>query len=295
MAVDRTDRHHGFRGQPQFFRPFCRELSNGRIGSISFRIKIPADRYKQGIHCGKKFFRRQSAPFSMPEGFMSGGTTAWFHRRARQLRRDPVTMFHKGMDRTTDFRINPQDVQQLAPEPFRRTASAAVLGIIGEIAPLADFIDPLGFGKGGVIFPEQEHGIRIFRELRQQCQRRSIRIHSAGSTAGTIHPDPGDKSRLDPAFCQNRADRIFHAFQIIQRMLAEHADGWIRESAFLPAGVRMHCRCHHIAGTADKHCTDAVRTEIKSDQVLFCHSAPHFPKDLKALISFSFVSGGKAS
>ena len=154
MAVDRTDSHHGLRGQSQFFRPFCRKFSHGRIGSICFRIEIFTDRNEQGIHRGKKFFRGQTAPFPVPQCFVSGGTTAGLYRRARQLCRDPVTMFRKGMDRTADFRVDTQDMQQFAPEPFRRTASAAVLRVIGKIAPLADFIDPVGFGKGSVIFPE---------------------------------------------------------------------------------------------------------------------------------------------
>ena len=182
-------------------------------------------------------------------------------------------MFHKGMDRAADFRVDAQDMQQFAPEPFRRTASAAVLGVIGEIAPLADFIDPVGFGKGSVIFPEQEHGVRIFRELRQKRQRRSVRIHGAGGAAGTVHADPRNESGGDPAFRENRADRIFHAFQIVQRVLAEHADGRIGVASFLPAGVRMHCRRDHGAGTADKHSPDAVRPEIEPDQIFF-HSGP---------------------
>ena len=129
---------------------------------------------------------------------------------------------------------------------------------------MGNFVDPFSFGNGGVIFPQNEHGIRIIFEFLCQTQRDPGFIDSTQSGTGGIHTDPPDQCGI--SLFQHLFDDLFHTFKVIQRMLTEAETSGIRKLSFRPAGIKSHTVSDLSALVIDQKGSHAVRTEIKSDQ-----------------------------
>ena len=175
MAVKRAARDdHAFR-QAEALRPLRAQRANRQIGS-------------EGI--GKQ---RQTAPALMPQRFMSGATATTANilraRGAGEQGRHPVAQLNPGGGSLRDGAVLTRNVQNFRPEPFAGVNAADVAGIIGFARRMAQAGDGFRFFDRGVIFPQDEHRIRVFGELRTQRQYVAVGINGGGGGAGAVDAD----------------------------------------------------------------------------------------------------------
>ena len=214
---------HRALGQAEFPRTFGRDRSRGMVAGDGVGVKMFPQFGEHGIDRTEECFRRQAVPGRVPQRLVSGGTAAAGHGQrigfAGQDRGDPVAVFDPAECGVPHARIGVHDMQDLAPEPFAGIDAAGELAVVGTVPVRRRGVDLFRFPDAGVILPEHEHRFRVVRELRQHRQRDPFGGDRADRGPGGVDADPGDARRIDRAqhFLQHR----FHAFEIIQRMLAE--------------------------------------------------------------------------
>ena len=164
--------------------------------------------------------------------------------------RQPFAIFYDAICFGAYRFVCSQHVQGLCPIPFGRIDSAFI-GWIVDVPFFAGFVYLGGFLNGGVVFPKNEHGIRVFGKFGQQGKWGSTGICQGGSTSGSVESNTdylfGSTRRT---LCKGFLYSAFEHIDIVLRMLAVLIDGRIAIQAFLPTGVVLHgsgkrfaCQC----------------------------------------------------
>ena len=193
VRVECADRDRRARFQAEPRRPFFRQRSGRRVrraGLFEQPIFQPA---QERIELDQKRLVRQAAPRFMPHRLVSGGAPAALHRErigvAGQQRGHPVAMLHPRKRRLADVGVFAQHAQNFRPEPFRRIDAALEFREIRAAPMLGKLVDFFGFFDAGVVFPENEHGVRVVRKFRLQRERRPVAVNRARRRAGRVNAD----------------------------------------------------------------------------------------------------------
>ena len=180
MRIVRTHADNRFRTQRKFLRPGGGQLPGDRVGRPGFRSQRIAEGNERRVKFFQEFPGRVAAPLLVPHHLVAGCTAAplYFFRmdRAGQFGGYPVAVFHRRKRGFLYRRIFPQGVEDFRPEPFRGVHSARVLRKVGAAPTPREVVDFVGFADGCVIFPEDEHGVRVFREFGKKRERCSGRV-----------------------------------------------------------------------------------------------------------------------
>ena len=131
-------------------------------------------------------------------------------------------------------------------------------------------VDLVRLEDGGVVFPEDEHGVRVVGELRQHGQRDAFLVDGARGGSGGIDADANHAFFLNAL--HDALDDDFEAFEVVQRVLAELVVRSVAIFALAPAGIVLDAGGEDLAVFhVDQHGSYAVGTEIKSDRQLTAH------------------------
>ena len=177
---------------------------------------------------------------------------------------DPVAVFDPAVCGFPHCRIIPEHVQDLAPEPFARIDAALVFAEVGAVPLRGETVDPGRLVDCGVVLPEQEHRVGIFRKVGAECERDAVGVDRTGRRTGGVHRDAGHPAGI--GFPEDPADGRFHPFNIVQRMLAETVLRGVAVATIPPAGVVVDAGGKLFSCFGDQHGPDAVRSEVEADQ-----------------------------
>ncbi len=126
----------------------------------------------------------------MPHGLVSRCTPAAFQgeriRVPGQYGRDPVAVFHPGPGVFPDRLIGTQKVKDFGPEPFGGIDASLEFCIVHSPPVPGNFINLGSFPDRRVVFPEDEHGIRVFLEPGGEGKGGSLPVHGHGGGSGGI-------------------------------------------------------------------------------------------------------------
>ena len=284
VGIEGTGRYDRRFLQAQPGRPFRAQVSHRRIGRDRRTVITEADQIR--VQFPEEVLRRKTAPAGVPERLVAGRTPAPDNPvgigHTGQQSGNPVTMLDNGVGCPGDFGTGPHAVQGLRPKPFAAVDPAFVHRII-QIQGLAEGIDFVCLLHGGMVLPQDEHGIRILSELRLERQRNTGPVRKDRGRSrrikGDAHNLGGDSGR---AGAKRLPHRRFERFQIIQRMLAPLVGGGVAVQPFRPAGIFFDGRGKDLSrpGIHDQG-TDRIRAEVESDYILVSHIPP-FPNSLRS-------------
>ena len=121
-----------------------------------------------------------------------------------------------------------------------------------------------------MVFPEDEHRIGLFGELRQQGQRRAFGI---GQRRGRGRGVEGDAANgvgdIASASRQHLTDRCFQRFDVIERMLAVTVVRGIAVKPFGPSGIGHHSRGEfRPVGGIDNEAPHGIAPEIDAQKIV---------------------------
>src|SRR5690606_13620426 len=89
-------------------------------------------------------------------------------------------------------------------------------------------IDVGRFLHRGVVFPQYEHGVRVFRKFRVQGKRCTVHVYGYRSGAGGVHREADDLfCDTWPYLIHARTYRVRYPLDVIKRMLPELIAGSI--------------------------------------------------------------------
>lgn len=164
-----------------------------------------------------------------------------------------------------------QAVEHLCPCPFARVAASAVTRIVhGPAACHAVYL--VGFVDGRMVFPQDEHGIRVLGIFGQQCQRRAVLVGQRRCRGCRVERYAAYVAAyIFIALSERFAECRFECLDIVERVLAVSVFGRVAVEPFRPAGVGLHCRSR-LAAVVCVHyqATDRVASEIHAyDKVSF--------------------------
>ncbi len=193
VSVEGAHRHDRLARQAELCRPLGRERAERRVGGEGLRPQRLLQRRKLGVELREKRVRRVPAELGVPEGLVSGGAATPLEprevTRAGEHRRNPVAMLEDG-DRGLRHRgVGLENVNRFGPEPLRRIDPADVFRVVHPAPRPREVIQALGLGDGGVVLPENEHGVRVLGERRAERQglARAVCQHRGGT--GRVHRD----------------------------------------------------------------------------------------------------------
>ena len=159
-----------------------------------------------------------------------------------------------------------QDVGNFRPEPFRRIDAALKLGVVGAAPGAGQLVDFGGFGQGGVVFPEHEHGVGVVLEAGREGQQLTLRVHRAGRRAGGVHGKA--QNLLGLHLAGYAAHRGFQAFEVVERVLAELVFGGVTILQLLPARVVKYVLGNFGAGAGiNQQGANRVAAVVNADDV----------------------------
>ena len=274
MAVERAGGDHDVRGKAEAVRPLLRQLAGRLVAGHSVLEQAVAEPGEHGIEPGEEVLRRKSAPTLMPHGLVPGGAAAARHGErvdvSGQFGGDPVAVLHPAERRLADGFAHAERVEDLREEPFAGVDAALIHGVVRAAVRLGVGIDLISLEDGRMVFPEDEHGVRIVLELRQHGQRDAFAVDGARGGSGGIDADADHALLLDAL--HDALDDDLEALKIVQRVLAELVVRSVAVFAFAPAGVVLDAGGEDLAALhVDQHGSYAVGTEIKSNRQLTAH------------------------
>jgi len=275
MTVEGGSGDHHACGESELRRPLRRERSDRNVGGVGVGVETRTQARQQRVDSGEELFRRQPAPGSVPERLVPGGAAAAGHGQrigaAAEFARDPVAVFDPAEGGFAHGSVDFQRVENLAPDPFAGVDAALVHGVVGSAVAAGEFVDAGGFGDGGMVFPENEHGVGILFEARQQRQRGAVAVHRARGGTGGVDADSGDAGGVDIE--EHAPDHRFDSLEIVERVLTEPAVRRVAVKPVGPAPVIVDAGGEVFAVfRIDQNRPDAVRTEIDADQKFARHA-----------------------
>ena len=210
----------------------------------------------------------------MPQRLVALGTTAALDIlnaiHAGQHSRQPFAAFDGAPGLPRQGGRSAQDMQDLGPEPFRAIAAAFVFRII-DGRDAAGTVDFFRLRKGGMVLPQDEHGIRIFREFGQQGEGRAAPVSQARRRAGRVKAyahNPFRRTRR--AAGEGFPNRAFQDLKIVQGMLAPLVAAGVTIQALLPAGIVPHTRSEHPpVGGIDNDGPSRIGAIVQSNHIMF--------------------------
>ncbi|MNZ89474.1 hypothetical protein D3C78_1084000 [compost metagenome] len=185
---------------------------------------------------------------------------------SRQQRRYPVAQFNPGGGGLAYFGVLARDMQDLGPKPLRGINAADIAGIIGKLAAAAQPVDGVSLFNGGVVFPQNKHGIRVIGKFRTQCQHLTLTVDRRRCGTGGVNANANHLQPLLRGHALHQSDdRLFHGFYIVERMVAKTVFRRVAEFAALPAGVIDHFGIEFRAVMAvDRQHPHRVAAEVQS-------------------------------
>ena len=244
MTVERSSGNHYICCQPQAFCPFGRERAYCFVGRFGLGKQSVAESGQCRVELGQELFAWQSVPFLMPHGFVTAGTTAADNvfRLAYSCDecRQPFAVFHDGVGFLSHLRIFTEDMQCFCPIPFGGVDTSFIGGVV-DIPFFAELIDLGCFLHGSMVFPEDEHRIRVLGKFRQQGEGSTILVSEGGSTSGSVESNTyylfGCSGRT---LCEGFPHAHLQCLDIVQRVLAVLIDGGIAILALFPSRIIFH-------------------------------------------------------
>ena len=286
MGIDHAYTHHRTFRQPQSPGVFGRNHADRAIRRNGFAPETVAPSLQQRVKCRQKGLGRQPVPGLMPHGLVPGRAAVPQHLLGRCLSRKqrahPVRMFDPGIGGIPYPGIGPQHMQDLCPSPLRRIGSSGVGGKI-DFPPVGQRVDLFRFGLGRMVFPENEHRIRIVCKSGAQRQRRSRPVGKHRSTSGRIERNSPDLLELiRPYPIEEIPHGGFEGFDIIQRMLSVTVGKRITILALFPSGIGGYGNGRHIPRSGiDEQRPTGVGTEINADYIIFSSFRDHISDRLR--------------
>lgn len=187
-----------------------------------------------------------------------------------------------------------QQVQAFGPEAFGRVVVARMTGII-DLAAGAQGGDFLRLPLRRVVFPQDEHRVRIVGVFGAQRQRRARAVYQARRAGRRVDRNRPDMRRRVGPCGHHFADHVAQAVEIILRMLAEAR--FRRGAVFLSAPARVAeyrvgdcfaCRGIHQKGT------HGIRAVVDAYDVCFLHGLLGVDRVFLRLVPAPFRRAGNA-
>ena len=126
-------------------------------------------------------------------------------------------------------------MQHLGPEIFGRIVPARMAGIIDRRLG-AKCLDLSTFLRARMVFPEDEHRVRILLVTRFQAERDHLVIGQTGGTGRGVHGNGGYRPRIGTGG-DHLAEHLGHGLYIIPGMLAVAILRGIAVQPLHPAGI----------------------------------------------------------
>ena len=96
-------------------------------------------------------------------------------------------------------------------------------------------VDVIGFGDGGVIFPEEKHRVGIIFEFRSECEGGTICINGADGRTCGVDRDSGEGIFI--LIFKYGRNEGFYRLKVVCRMLAQDIFRGIAVTAFCPSRI----------------------------------------------------------
>ncbi len=121
-----------------------------------------------------------------------------------------------------------------------------------------------------MVFPEVEHGVHIFAELIQKCQRNALPVDRTGCRSCRVNGNADHIfAHIFACSIQRPAHGGFKRLYIVERMLPVHAFVRILVFSFGPSPVNLlRLSCYHPAVTVYYKRTGRIGTEIHTYYIL---------------------------
>src|SRR5690606_27084373 len=120
------------------------------------------------VQCTPKGIRWQPAKIRMPHSLVASSASAAQDGRrvvnAAKQRGHPAAMLYPGMGASGYLLVGTQHMQDFRPEPFGGISTSRILGIV-RFPPARQPVNFFGLGDGGMVLPQDKHGIGVFRKF----------------------------------------------------------------------------------------------------------------------------------
>ena len=286
MGIDHAYTHHRTFRQTQPPGVFGRNHADRAVGRNGFTPETVAPPLQQRVKCSQEGFGGQTVPGLMPHGLVSGRATVPQHllgtRLAGKQRTHPVRMFNPGIGGTPHPGIAPQHMQNLRPGPLRRIGSSGI-GREIDVPPMGQRVDLPRFVLGRMVFPQNEHRIRIVCKSGAERQRHSRPVGKHRSAPGRIERNGPDLSELiRPHPVQKIPHGRLEGFDIVQRMLPVAVGKGIAIQPLFPSGIGGYGNGRHIPRSGiDEQRPTGVGAEIDADHIVFSSFRDHISDRLR--------------
>ena len=173
----------------------------------------------------------------------------------------------------TDTIVCAEDMRHLGPYPLGRIDAAFVGGVVDTPA-FRQFVDLGGFPDGGMVFPKDEHRIRVFCIFGQQGEGSTVLVGQDRRASGRIESNANYVLRCPVrALCECILYRGFQPFYVVQWMLAVLVFCGITVFPFHPAGIVLDSRSHFAAcRSIDDYGATGIAAVVQAYNILFvCH------------------------
>lgn len=251
-----------------------------------------------GSSASKNASGGESSPGLGPHLFRPCGAMAGAYRggivRPGEHGGYPVAELDHGICVAAEPPAAAQQVQAFGPEAFGRVMVARMAGII-DLAAGAQGGDFLRLPLRRVVFPQDEHRVRIVGVFGAQRQRRARAVYQARRAGRRVDRNRPDMRRRVGPCGHHFADHVAQAVEIILRMLAEAR--FRRGAVFLSAPARVAeyrvgdcfaCRGIHQKGT------HGIRAVVDAYDVCFLHGSLGVDRVFLRLVPAPFRRAGNA-
>ena len=278
VGVEGAHRHHHVARQPELLRPLRGESPEGHVRGPGLGPESRLQRGQARVQPGEELAGRIPIEIRVPHRLVPGGATAALDPGQivgpGQDGGNPVAVLEDGHRRPRDGGARGEDVEDLGPEPLRRVDAALEPGEVDATPGAREIVDPRRLRDRGVVLPEDEHRVGIFRKRRGERERDALAVGEDGRGPGGVDGDP---AHLGGHVASGRGQCLFerglHALEVVERMLAEAVGDGIAIESLRPARIGGDGDAGDgAAGGIGDHRPHGVGAEVDADDVgSTCH------------------------